>query len=430
MRWVLLTIFPQRFRTVNHFGKAIKNAPGCIGPLVSRILPYIGPILSNPKHQAEGLVAGSLDLITMLLKDSPTDVLKALYEFCFDPLVRIVLQSDDHSEMQNATECLAAFVSGGKQDLLAWGAEPGVTMKNLLDALSRLLDPDMESSGSFFVGKYVLQLILHLPSQMMQHIQELVAALVRRMQSCEIAGLKNSLLHVFARLVHASSPNICQFIGLLVMIPAEGYDNAFQYVMTEWVKQQGEIQGSCQIKVTTTALALLLSTKHVLLGNISVPGHLIESNAGIMTRSKAKAAPEQWTSVPLNVKMFSLLAETLIEIQEQQVSGADDEDSDWEEIGAGDLETDSRIVDDATKSFDKPTYEQLAEMARVFDENQKDDDEVDLLGGSDPLNEINLAKYLIEFLSNLIRSDRAYFEYLYQNLTPPQQKAIHNVGGK
>lgn len=65
----------------------------------------------------------------------------------------------------------------------------------------RLLDPDLESSGSLFVGSYILQLILHLPSHMAQHIKDLIAALVKRMQTCQISGLKSSLLLIFARLV-------------------------------------------------------------------------------------------------------------------------------------------------------------------------------------------------------------------------------------
>ncbi|KAI5446581.1 hypothetical protein KIW84_014426 [Lathyrus oleraceus] len=89
--------------------EAIKSIPGCIHPLVSRILPHIGPILNKPKEQADGLVAGSLDLVTMLLKNSPGDVVKAIYKACFDAVIRIILQSDEHSEIQNAMECLSAF---------------------------------------------------------------------------------------------------------------------------------------------------------------------------------------------------------------------------------------------------------------------------------------------------------------------------------
>lgn len=38
----------------------------------------------------------------------------------------------------------------------------------------------------------------------------------------------------------------------------------------------GEIQGAYQIIVTTTALALLLATRHVNLEKVNVQGHLIK----------------------------------------------------------------------------------------------------------------------------------------------------------
>ncbi|EPS68989.1 hypothetical protein M569_05779, partial [Genlisea aurea] len=243
--------------------EAIKSAPGCAHLLVTRVLPYIGPILSHPQQQPEGLVAGSLDLVAMLVKNSPIDVVKSVCQVSFDPVVRTVLQSNDHGVIQNATQCLAAFVSGGKQDILTWAGDPGSAMASLLDVASRLLDPNLESSGSLFVGSYILQLILHLPSQMALHIKDLMTALIRRLQSAQTAGLKCSLLLIFARLVHMSVPHVEQFIDLLLLIPTEGYQNAFAYLMFEWTQQQGEIQGAYEIKVTTSALALLLLSKHV-----------------------------------------------------------------------------------------------------------------------------------------------------------------------
>ncbi|XP_028053828.1 importin-9 isoform X4 [Camellia sinensis] len=403
--------------------EAIKNAPGCIQPLVSRILPYIGPILNKPQRQPDGLVAGALDLLTMLLKNSPSDVVKAVYETCFDSVIRIVLQTDDHSEMQNATECLASLLSVGKKEVLAWGGNPGFTMKSLLDVASRLLDPDLESSGSLFVGSYILQLILHLPSQMAPHIRVLVAALVRRMQSSKIAGLRSSLILIFARLVHMSAPHVEQYIDLLISVPAEGHSNSFVYVMSEWTKQQGEIQGSYEIKVTTTALALLLSTRHIELWKINVQGHLIKSTTGITTRSKAKLAPDQWSSMLLPAKILALLADVLIEIQEQ-VLGGDDEDSEWEEV-QGDLEADQDLLHSAAAtSYTRPSYEYLDAMAKALNEDKDDGDEDELLSDADPLNEINLANYLFDFFVKFSQSDKPLFDHLCQSLTKPQQNAV------
>ncbi|THG21514.1 hypothetical protein TEA_029758 [Camellia sinensis var. sinensis] len=372
----------KKKKKLSPLDRAIKNAPGCIQPLVSRILPYIGPILNKPQRQPDGLVAGALDLLTMLLKNSPSDVVKAVYETCFDSVIRIVLQTDDHSEMQNATECLASLLSVGKKEVLAWGGNPGFTMKSLLDVASRLLDPDLESSGSLFVGSYILQLILHLPSQMAPHIRVLVAALVRRMQSSKIAGLRSSLILIFARLVHMSAPHVEQYIDLLISVPAEGHSNSFVYVMSEWTKQQG-----------------------------------------ITTRSKAKLAPDQWSSMLLPAKILALLADVLIEIQEQ-VLGGDDEDSEWEEV-QGDLEADQDLLHSAAAtSYTRPSYEYLDAMAKALNEDKDDGDEDELLSDADPLNEINLANYLFDFFVKFSQSDKPLFDHLCQSLTKPQQNAV------
>ncbi|KAJ4848224.1 hypothetical protein Tsubulata_014396 [Turnera subulata] len=423
--------------------EAIKNAPGGIHPLVSRILPHIGPILNKPHQQPDGLTAGSLDLVTMLLKaicdsivqNAPSDVVKAVYDVCFDAVIRIILQSDDHSEMQNATQCLAALVSGGKQNILAWSADSGFTMRSLLDAASRLLDPDLESSGSLFVGSYVLQLILHLPAQMAPHLRDLVAALVRRMQSAQIAGLKSSLLLIFARLVHMSAPNVEQFIDMLIGIPASGYENSFSYIMSEWTKQQGkysrEIQGAYQIKVTTSALALLLSAKHANLDKVNVQGHLIKSAPGITTRSKAKLAPDQWTVVPLPVKILCLLADVLIEIQEQV---ADDEESDWEEIQEGGAGSDKNLLYSASAtSAGRTTYDELEAMAKTFTENLEVGDDDDLLSIADPLNERVGGRLIWQIIlrisscNSTIATDSCLNISTRWGLTAAQQDAVKNI---
>ncbi|KAJ6429671.1 hypothetical protein OIU84_021134 [Salix udensis] len=361
----------------------------------------------------------------MLLKNAPSDVIKAIYDTCFDAVIRIVLQSDDHSEMQNATQCLASFYIRGREEILSWAADSGFTMRSLLDAASRLLDPDLESSGSLFVGSYILQLILHLPLQMAIHIRDLVGALVRRMQSAQIVVLKSSLLLIFARLVHMSLPHVEQFIDMLIGIPAEGYKNSFVYVMSEWTRQQGEIQGAYQIKVTASALALLLSTRHAELNKVNVQGHL-KSSAGITTRSKAKLAPDQWTLVPLPVKILALLADTVIEFQEQAM--ADDEESDWEEIQGGVAESnDSLLYSAADSSFGRTTYDQLEAMAKAYNENEEDGDDDDLLSVSDQLNGINLVNYLGDFFVKFVHGDRQLFDHLCQSLAQAQRDAIQTL---
>lgn len=404
--------------------EAIKDVPGCLHPLVSRVLPSIGPILANPQQQPMGLAAGTLDLLTMLLKNAPADVVKVIHDVCFSSVIGIILQSDDHSELQNSTECLAAFVLWGKEELLTWGGDIGITMKMLLDAAGRLLNPDLDSSGSLFVGSYILQLILHLPTHMAQHIRDLVVALVRRMETSEIVGLRNSILLIFARLVHLSAPNVGQFIDLLVTIPAKGYENSLAYVMSEWTKQQGDIHGAYQIKVTITALCLLLASRHPELVKVYCQGHLIKSStSGIVTRSKSKLAPDQWTLMSLPAKILSLLAEMLIEMQEQNMV-LDDEDDEWEDLQDEEEDTDVMHFVNATSNA-RPTLKDIDAMKHILNEEVEDDGyQDDPLTAGDPLNEINLTSYIVHFLKNFSESDRPIFDLLCQDLTDREKHAI------
>lgn len=164
---------------MNFIFQAIKSIPGCTHPLVSRILPYIGPILNKvwfseiaaiqwlmvfnntlcylctpllvliaPRagwwlgswvirsrdNVTEGkyICIGSfkLEFIYKLwplntvfilqflisvchsfVQNSPGDVVKAIYDVCFNAVLRIILQSDEHSEIQVIFFFFARYMS-------------------------------------------------------------------------------------------------------------------------------------------------------------------------------------------------------------------------------------------------------------------------------------------------------------------------------
>ncbi|RYR38162.1 hypothetical protein Ahy_A09g043133 isoform D [Arachis hypogaea] len=74
-----------------------------------------------------------------------------------------------------------------------------------------------------------------------------------------------------------------------------------EYTISKLLKS-GEIQGAYQIKITTTALILLLASRHNELTRVNILGHLIKSNVRITTRSKAKSASNQWVMLPFSTK--------------------------------------------------------------------------------------------------------------------------------
>ena len=61
--------FPVRFSSppLSAF-QAIAELPQCIANLLQQATPHLSAILSQPEQQPEGLVAGAMELLTMLLK--------------------------------------------------------------------------------------------------------------------------------------------------------------------------------------------------------------------------------------------------------------------------------------------------------------------------------------------------------------------------
>ena len=120
--------------------------------------------------------------------------------------------------------------------------------------------------------------------------------------------------------------------------------SALDLVLQIWTERALEFQGAHDIQLSTTALALLLETGHPALADVKVillstPAYIILSVArqlrlmqecvalqvkgkqldldgGIRTRSRAAKQGERWQWVPAPAKLFSLLADTLLEAKE------------------------------------------------------------------------------------------------------------------
>ncbi|GAQ87921.1 Putative importin 9 [Klebsormidium nitens] len=412
--------------------EALAEFPECIHPLFLRVVPSLAGVLAAPDQQPPGLVEGALDLLTLLLQRSPADVSRTAFGPCFGATARIVMTTDDAALLQSGAECLAAFVRSSGTELLQWGPAKEETMKTLLDATGRLLDPHMDSSASLYVGNLITQLVRRLPGDMGPHSRPLLAALVARMQSSLMPALTISLLLVVARLVHMSAPNVSQLIDALVSLPAQGYSNALSFVLFEWTKWHGEIQGAYQIKVSLTALATLLASGDPRLGSVIVQGEQIQPEEGgvIMTRSRAKQGGrlERYSNVSLPVKLIAILADTLTEMKEAQATGVEDDDE-WEEASGDEDEDDeagpSGIVISAGTGRSS-VFQPIEDFANLFSEDFAEGTYVeDPDAKSDPINSVNVSEYAVKYLKELARRDQVGFAACCQGLNRTQQEAIH-----
>lgn len=199
------------------------------------------------------------------------------------------------------------------------------------------------------VGSLILELLRHAGPHLVPLLPGLLAALARKLAAADDSATVQSLLTVVAQLVRLDAPRL---VGCLAGVALEDGRSALAVVMDKWCERQIEIRtgaSGCRrllnrfericfsaptmpiplsrpltpsataydIKLTTTALGTLLTCGHPALDGIVVRGRRLDTGGSIRTRARARAQAEQWTQVPLRVKLLMLLTDAYIEATTQ-----------------------------------------------------------------------------------------------------------------
>lgn len=434
--------------------EALADAPNCIDSLMAKAVPALNAIFTKPLEQSEGMVEGAMDLLTMLLRRSSTSSpsLKAAFDVLFGPLSSILLESEDHSQLQNGAEALTMFVRKGGEELLKWSQNPTATLLTFLKVSSRLLHTDLDPSAALFVGPLLTNLLRQLPNQMAPHQQAIVKAVVDRMAAKCFPSLSVSLLLVLARVIHLNAPNQGQILELLAQLQVEGYQDGFSFVLAEWSRYQGDIQGRYHKTVVNTALILVLESLHPKLPSISVQGRLVSSSTegggGMVTRAKARVMPDKWSQIPFPAKALSLLAQSLIELSGEDEEDDVDEDEDEEggefddAVGEEEDDGDENIEENeslrkagagaaaaAMKGGDSSSFAPAELFSHLLDQDMpsgafEDEEEDEDEGEGDPLNKVELAASISTFLKAWSQRDGPSFSQFTQELSSPEAAVV------
>ncbi|XP_013378679.1 importin-9 isoform X1 [Lingula anatina] len=388
------------------FAQLSKNSE-CREPLQQRLLPTLVSILqAAPDKIPMGLQSTALDMLETCVRHSGSPISDALVR-AFPVAACCTLSTDDNATMQSGGECLRAYASVALDQIIQWHDEQGKNgLWYIVQVISRLLDPKTSEYTAAFVGRLVSIVISKVGSGLGENLDLMLRAILSKMQQAETLSVVQSLVMVFAHLIHTQMDAVLEF---LYNVPGPTGKPALEFVMNEWCSRQHLFYGAYEGKVSAVALSKLL--QHALnnndqrLSEIQVKGEQIFSHDGIRTRSKASQAPEQWTTIPLVVKIYKLLINELSNQLESNmsthVSAADDldEGEEWEdddedeETSAGEMggETLASLLDHFAPSSDFPGFEDA--------EGEEEEEDPDAL--ADPVNQIDLQAYLTDFLRSL-----------------------------
>ncbi|KAJ7331861.1 hypothetical protein JRQ81_014041 [Phrynocephalus forsythii] len=411
--------------------KELAQIEACQDAMQMRLIPTLVSIMQAPADKIPaGLCATSIDILTTVVRNTKPPLSELLICQAFPAVAQCSLHTDDHATMQNGGECLRAYISVALEQIAQWHDEQGHNgLWYVMQVVSHLLDPRTSEFTAAFVGRLVSTLISKAGSELGENLDQILRAILSKMQQAETLTVMQSLIMVFAHLVHSQLEPLLEFLCSLPGPTGKPALEALNPLMQGWVKNAVLFMFLFQFFSSVALCKLLqygINTDDKRLQDIRVKGEeIFNMEEGIRTRSKAAKNPERWTNIPLLVKILKLIINELSNAMEANASrqtaaewnqeesndmweDQDEEEEEEEEGLAGQLLSD--IL--ATNKYDEDYYE---------DEEEEDPDAL-----KDPLYQIDLQAYLTDFLCQF--AQQPCYAMFSDHLNENERRVLHTLG--
>lgn len=327
--------------------KILSENPDCAVPLQTRLIPALLSIL-NPQEPFSGLKSDALDVLATIVRSSPLPLSDHLMQVAFPATVEVTLSTDDNAVLQSGGECLRAYISKSPDQICGFTDPGGKTgLQHIVNVAGHLLNPAASESSATFVGRLVTSLIQKTGDRLGENLDLLLKAVLSKLQRAETLSVVQSLILVYAQLVHSQLDAVLTFLS---NVPGPTGNSALHFVMSEWVSKQHLFYGSYETKVSLMALGKLLqygvNNNDDRLNEITVRGDEVFSEGGPRTRSSRATRPVQYTSVPLLAKISKLLLlemGTQLEMAEESEEEEEESDDELSQDGDSGLNTSGGI---------------------------------------------------------------------------------------
>ncbi|KAI8338795.1 armadillo-type protein [Choanephora cucurbitarum] len=354
--------------------------------LCKTALPFVSQVFSSPN--TDPIVhASAIDLLTAMATYGPSPLPNEFTEQMFPSLMQLAWSVHDIDLLQSAQECLKTFISKDAEHIMRWRDPSGKSgLDYIIHFIAKLLEPTGSDSDAIFVGDLIVTLIQKVGNGIAPVLPDLLTAVLARLMNTDYQPFIQSLVMVFAHLFIAQQETVFQF---LCDAQINGR-NGLEILMTTWCDNYDSFSGYYTMKVSAIALSKIFLSSDPRLLNITVKGDIVVNpNAGIVTRSRSKRNPDQYTAISLPAKIVKLLVAdaTTAYMNEQapieDAESVDDETGDWED------------VDDEPFSA---RINLLSDMLAQVNDNDDEEDNPELK--NDPIYQTDMKAYLTDFFRN------------------------------
>ncbi|KAM7215961.1 armadillo-type protein [Rhypophila decipiens] len=280
--------------------------------LCERVVPsIIGAFDVANITQDDPLVTLSAEILVYLVEYGTEPLPAGFVSALLPKLNKLLMTSIEGDVLRPGAEALKYMLRHDHQQVFAWHDEQNHTgLECTLRIIDRLLSSSIEDNAASEVGGLAAELVEKAgPERLGPFLAQLLQAVAARLDTAQTPTLIQSLIIVFARLSLETAQDVVNFLADIQINGQSG----LQVVLAKWLENSINFAGYDEIRQNVIALSKLYALNDPRIAQTNVKGDLIvpESNT-IMTRSRARANPDQYTIVPATLKILKVLITELL----------------------------------------------------------------------------------------------------------------------
>ena len=346
----------QTTMLVNEAFESITSSMAAAGPdayaqLCAKVLPTLTGALDVGDMTSENALSDmAVSLLSSLAENGPEPLPHGFVATVMPKLYRLIFSGVEFSLHQTATVTIKHILAHDSEQMFSWhDPETGKGgLEIILLIIDRLLGPSVDDASAAEVGGLAVEVVEKAGADKLgPYLMDLLRVVAIRLSTAEHASFIQNLVLVFARL---SLTNAQEVLDFLSQFHVNGPDSGtgLEVVMRKWLENSVNFSGYEAIRQNVTALTNVYKLHDERLSNIIVKGDLVVQNTSrIKTRSQAKKEPDQYSMIPVSLKLLKVLIQELANpntpspVKNGFQSGAehdsDDENDEWEDEPVLDL---------------------------------------------------------------------------------------------
>ncbi|KDR85511.1 hypothetical protein GALMADRAFT_52743 [Galerina marginata CBS 339.88] len=407
---------------------ALSPAQGIYETVVKQALPILSLAVTSAKKEEPWIAGSAIDLVGSLVKGAPqTGLGEGFFQLLGPNLFSCLAVAEDRDVLQNGIACLTVIIRKDCNQLLSWNDGNGRSgLEYVLSLVAQILQ-SQDESGGLQIGDLIIHLLRRAGEAVLPVLPELLNAMISRMSSAKTATFIQSLVIPFAFLINNQRDTV---LSLLESMDVGGR-SALDILMQTWCENAEIFQGFWPSRISTLALTQLFVAERPSLQNLAVKGSIIikpETKDVIMTRSRTKTTPHEFTTVSFPVKALKIILKDIHSAGEAATLTAQgnifDVDSD---------EGDEEWAEDPnqTLGFKQDEFAFLSDMlgpkGMAFDNDEILDDNDDEDLKSDPVSQMDMQAHLMSFLRECANQNTSNFTAIVDQLSVEEMLVVRQI---